>query len=191
MQSVTNHRQKLDRLLAKHSLAKQQVLAEKKVFREAESRVTNVEDAQKLVQSVAETIQESAHRQISSVVTRCLEAVFGEEAYQFKICFEKKRGKTDARLVFVRDGQEVDPNDSVGGGVLDLAAFSLRLACVMLGMPKRRRLLCLDEPMKFVSKEYHPAVREMLETLADELGLQMIMVTHAAGLACGKVVELE
>jgi DNA repair exonuclease SbcCD ATPase subunit len=152
--------------------------------------VASVETAQVLVQRVSEVVQDAAHRQIAAVVSRCLEAVFGDESYEFTIAFEKKRGKTEARLVFVRDGQEVDPTGAAGGGVVDVAAFALRLACLVLARPRRRRFLALDEPMRMLSREYVPRVRALLETVCVDMGLQLLIITHNRRLATGTVVEL-
>ena len=184
------NRRRLNSLLAEHALATRQVKVEKEALQEAKAKVEDATRAQQLVQTVAEEVQNQAHRQIASVVTRCLQNVFGDEAYQFRVRFVQKRGKTEAELVFARDGKEIDPMDAAGGGVIDVCAFALRLACLVLARPKRRRLLVLDEPFRFVSREFIPAVRQLLESLAKEMELQIIAVTHNQGLCCGKVVEL-
>jgi DNA repair exonuclease SbcCD ATPase subunit len=143
-------------------------------------------EAQKIVQALAESIQQEAHGRIAGVVSRCLAAVF-EDPYEFRIVFEQTRGRTEARLVFVRDGVEVNPIDSSGGGVVDVAAFALRLSCLMLSRPARRRVVVMDEPFRFVSKAYRPAVAVLLEQLAKELAVQFIIVTHFPELAIGRV----
>jgi DNA repair exonuclease SbcCD ATPase subunit len=138
---------------------------------------------------VAETIQEEAHDRIAGVVTRCLAAVF-DDPYEFHIRFERARGRTEARLVFVREGREVNPTDASGGGVVDVAAFALRLSCLMLARPACRRVVVLDEPFKFVSADRRANVRAMLEGLAVDLGVQFIMVTHIEALECGTIIRL-
>lgn len=143
-------------------------------------------EAQKIVQAIAEAIQQEAHGRIAGVVSRCLAAVF-EDPYEFRIVFEQSRGRTEARLVFARDGVEVNPIDSSGGGVVDVAAFALRLSCLMLSRPARRRVVVMDEPFRFVSKAYRPAVAMLLMQLAKELQVQFIIVTHFPELAIGKV----
>lgn len=192
MIDLASCRRKLDRLIAERSLAERQAADEKRALAEAAAAYADTEAARALVQDLAEAVQSKAHARIASVVSRCLEAVFGEdEAYRFKIDFAKARGKTEARLAFVRGGHELEPADAAGGGVLDLAAFSLRLACLAMARPKRRPFLALDEPFKMLSAEYVPAVRSLLETLAKEMGLSILLVTHNPGLQVGKVIELE
>lgn len=113
--------------------------------------------------------------------------------YKFKIKFEKKRGKTEAVPVFTRDGFEFAPTDGVGGGVLDVAAFGLRIAEVLMQRPQSRRLLVLDEPFKFPSlrKGYRERVRDLLVTLAEELDFQIVIVTHDPTFEVGRVVNLD
>lgn len=155
----------------------------------AKQKEIDADEAQVIVQSVAATVQEQAHAKIASVVSRCLEAVF-DEPYQFEIHFERKRGKTEARLVFVRNGCEFSPMDSSGGGVLDVAAFALRVACLMLSIPAKRKTIILDEPFKFVSIEYRERIREMIEMLSAEMQIQFIIVTHISEIVCGKIVKI-
>lgn len=188
--SLATVRTRLDRLLSEYEHAKRQVGEEARTLEKSRERVADVLEAQKLVQGVAEAVQHQAHQRIASVVSRCLETVFGDDAYEFRINFEQKRGKTEARLLFVRDGVEMDPTDACGGGVVDLAATSLRLACLILSRPQRRRLLVLDEPWKHLSAEYRPAMRELVVALSKEMGIQFIIVTHSSEFRIGKVVEL-
>lgn len=165
------------------------LIEEEKAFKQVASEYENICTAQKITQQVAESVQENAHKQISAVVSKCLETVF-DEPYEFQIKFDQKRGKTEARLVFVRDGNEIDPTTAAGGGVIDIAAFALRLACLILSQPRRRKLMILDEPFRFVSAGHRERVREMIETLSRDLEMQFIQVTHIQELVLGNVIEL-
>ena len=142
------------------------------------------------MQKVAAAVQENAHRNLAAVVTRALEAVGYD--YEFRFRFERKRGKTEAKPVFVRDGQEIDPLRGSGLGPVDVAAFALRVAAVVFQRPARRRLVVLDEPFKHVSARggYRARVRAMVEAVSKETGVQIIMVSHADELVCGKVIDL-
>ncbi len=144
---------------------------------------------QQIITTLAREVQQKVHQRISSVVSTCLEAVF-DDPYEFKIEFEQKRGATVANLKFVRNGRELSPMEASGGGAVDVAAFALRAACLVLHRPVLQRVLLLDEPFKFVSKEYQPAIRSMLEQLARDLKIQIIMVTHNEAYETGKVIEL-
>ena len=184
-------RRKADRLLGEYVLASRQIKQERESLQEATESVSAALEAQQVIQGVAQEVQQRAHNRISEVVSRCLEAVFGEEAYGFFIKFHQKRGKTEAELVLVRDGQEMNPLKSTGGGVVDICSLSLRLACLVLSVPKKRQFLALDEPAKHLSKQYRPAVRQLIQALSHEMGIQFLLITHSDELRIGSVVELD
>lgn len=143
------------------------------------------EEAIEWVTGVIGAMQAVTHERIATVVTRCLAFVFGPDAYAFAIRFEDK-GKV--RFELTRGGESFDPDDQVGGGVLDVAAFALRLAVVTC--LHAAKILVLDEPFRFVSREYRPAVARLLDVVAAEFGVQIIMVTHAEEMVCGRVIQL-
>lgn len=174
---------------AKYSIAKSLINQTAQGATEAKKENEAAIEAQKITQMVAETIQQEAHNQIAGVVSQCLSSVF-DDPYEFKIKFERARGKTEAHLIFVRDGEEINPIDSSGGGVVDVAAFALRISCLMLTRPPRRRVVVLDEPFRFVSQKYRGGVRTMLTELSKDLNIQFIMITHIKELAIGKVIDI-
>lgn len=183
-------RRQVDRLLADRRAAIADVRREKEALAAAEQDAQDLTEARRVLQAVAAAVQRQAHRRLASVVTRCLKAVFQDDAYAFKVKFIEKRGKTEAELKFVRGGLELDPLDAAGGGVCDVASMGLRLSCLMLARPPLRRLLILDENFKHLSSEYRPAVRRLIERLATELGVQFVLVSHSTELRIGKVIRI-
>jgi DNA repair exonuclease SbcCD ATPase subunit len=190
MTELEQYRRKANKLTADRRHALRRVKEERIALEAAKVHVENATKAQAFVQEIAQGVQQQAHAKIAGVVSRCLSAVFGDDAPSFEIKFEQKRGKTEARLVFVKDGEEMDPKGSSGGGCIDVASFALRLACLVLTKPSPRRLLLLDEPFRFVSKDYLPNVAQLLRELAAEMGVQMVIVTHLDDLSVGKVVQI-
>ncbi len=156
----------------------------------AKDDLKHAAECQVLIQTAAQAVQERAHNQIAAVVTKCLRTVF-EDDYEFRIDFEKKRGKTEARLLFLKGGKEEDPMDGSGGGVLDVASFALRLSCIMLRRPRGRKILILDEPFKNVNGENNrDRAAALLTALAEEFDVQIIMATGDDWLKIGTVVEV-
>lgn len=186
---TTDLRKNVDAKLAAFHTARSMYRSERAALRTAEADTAAARTALALAQQVAMSVQEQAHRQIADVVSRSLEAVF-DEPYEFRIRFEQKRGRTEASLVFARDGVDVDPLTASGGGVVDVAAFALRLSALLLSRPPVRRLLVMDEPFRFVSVEYRERVGMLLERLADELDFQFIVVTHMEELKTGTIIQL-
>jgi len=155
----------------------------------ARTLLEDTRSANDLARGVARDIQAKVCGCVAGVVSRCLEAVF-DEPYEFKMDFVEKRGRTEVELTFEKNGQVVDPLSASGGGVVDVASFALRLAAILLSGPKTRRILVLDEPFKFLSRVYRPKIHQLLEDLAKEMGVQIIMVTHIEELQTGTIVEV-
>jgi len=187
--NLTAIRKSVDKVKQERALVLRQIKDETAQLEHYKQVYSNAEEGQQLLQTAAQAVQQQAHKKIAAVVTRCLETVF-DEPYEFKIHFERKRGRTEARLVFERDGYEIDPITASGGGVIDVAAFALRLACLILNKPRLRKVMLLDEPFKFVSAEYIHNVRHLLEGLSKDFKVQFIIVTHIEGLKTGKIIRI-
>lgn len=183
-----NQRALLDKAKFKYDHAVQAVEDETVRLEEVSKSLVHHKQAVEIVQLVAQSVEQAVHSKIANVVTRCLEAVF-DDAYHLVIEFTRKRNRTEAVIQFERNGMLVDPMSASGGGVVDVAAFALRVACLTL-QKDLEQVLVLDEPFKFLSKEYRPRVRQLLETLSQELGVQILMITHLDVLRTGKVIEM-
>lgn len=187
--SLTNYKKQIQSAVKELNDASTILKAEQSALDMCKDKAEAYKEAQEIVQELVATIQQQAHHQIANVVSKCLQLVF-EEPYTFKIEFHRKRGKTEAALSFERNGECVDPLSASGGGVVDVAAFALRLSCVLLSKPQARPLLVLDEPFKFVSAEYISNVKNMLEVLSNETGVQFVIVTHLRELQLGTIIDL-
>ena len=186
-------RKKLDLLLVQYQFAQKQADQERRILNLSETRVGDVAAAQRYLQDIAQATQQSVHRRLASVVTRCLKAVFGDGAYEFEIDFVRRRGRTEADMWFVRkDGKKLDPLTEAEGGAVDVASLGLRLACLMLSQPELRRLIVLDEPLKNLNGlEFQDKAAQLILSLAEDLGVQFIIVTDDDWLKVGNVVNLD
>lgn len=151
-------------------------------------KAADIEQAQILFQKTAAIIQKEVHSKISTLVTRCMKAIFDDD-FEFIINFEQKRGKTEAELIIKKQGNEEDPLFG-SGGELDVASFALRLSALLLQQPPLRRILILDEPFRCVDAAKRPRLRMLLEALSTELDIQIIMITHDKNFHIGKVITI-
>lgn len=142
------------------------------------NRIKLLEQAQAFLQKVAQDTQSQLKFQIEDIVNLALETCFPNE-YQFQLQFNIARGKTDAELVFLsqKTGRPIDPMNASGGGVVDLTAFALRIASYALEQGADH-VIILDEPFRFISRDLQARAGEILKTLSEKLGLQILMVTH-------------
>jgi DNA repair exonuclease SbcCD ATPase subunit len=169
--------------------AQQMAAAERQALTRIKCDINAILEAQNFLQELAQQVQQQAHTQIGQVVTRCLQAVFSEQRYELRIKFTKMRGRTDAELHYLKDGYTVRP-ETDSGGVQDVAGLALRLASLNLAVPQMDKVLILDEPFGGVSQTNLPRIADLILTLAKELGMQFIIVTHNEALNIGKVVQL-
>ena len=135
-------------------------------------------DAQAFLQDVAQKTQSKLKLQIEDIVNLALETCFPNE-YEFRIDFNVSRGKTEAELIFLSKltGNKIDPMNASGGGVVDLTSFALRIACYTLQY-NINNVIVLDEPFRFISRDLQDKAGQILKSLSQKLGLQIIMVTH-------------
>ena len=113
---------------------------------------------------------------IEEMISVALQAVF-EDDYQFIIDFNIKRNRPEAKISLKIRGEEVDPKDSVGGGVLDVASFALRVVLWSIQNPRSSNTIVLDESFKFLHGNLENA-SQLLKKLSKDLGLQFIIVTQ-------------
>jgi ABC-type cobalamin/Fe3+-siderophores transport system ATPase subunit len=132
--------------------------------------------ARSVVQIVAEQTQKKLEYHISNLVSMALASVF-PEPYIFQLRFVQKRNKTEAELIFSKNGNETDDIlNSGGGGVADIASIALRIS--LWSIKKTRPTLILDESLKFLhSPEYQEKASQMLKEVSEKLGLQIIIVS--------------
>lgn len=173
--NIQNYKQKLSEAKGQKNYIQQQLDTK---IKEHDRLVGYQEDhlqAQAFLQSIAQKTQEQLKYHIKDIVQLAIDSVFPGET-EFDIEFEIKRGKTEARLVFTEHGEEIDPLDASAGGFVDIASLGLRIASWTLG--DTRPVIILDEPFKYIDKERKPLAVQILRELSDELGLQMVIVTH-------------
>lgn len=134
-----------------------------------------------LIIETANRVQLDVAERISSIVSLALSSTGFD--YEFRVNFVQRRGTTEADLLFVKNGEELDPMSCSGGGALDIASFALRIA--LWSLNKTSNVFILDEPFKFLSLDLQENAGNMLHALAEKFGLQIIMVSHNERIIAG------
>ena len=140
------------------------------------------EQAREIVREVGLATQQQLQVHISDIVSLALESVF-DDPYELVVEFIQRRNKTECDLHFERDGHQMKPLDSSGYGAVDVASLALRIASWSMQAPKKRNVIILDEPLRFLSEDKQERASQMIKELSDRLGIQFIIVTHNATLA--------
>lgn len=133
-----------------------------------------------LLETTSKMAREKARELLETTATTALQYVFGQN-FSASIELKTSAGKSSADIYVVTDmgnGNVVKarPENSCGGGVVDIVSIALRIA--MKKLMNVNGPLILDEPGKHVSAEYSVKLAEFLKYISVKFGIQIIFVTH-------------
>lgn len=124
-------------------------------------------------------LEDSMEKNVASMAdlaTTGLRYVIPDQELTFKIKQEHKHNRVAMKFVLEHDGTEGDPLHSYGGGAAVIISLILRIAVMQrLGMGN---LLILDESMVALANVYVPAAASFMRKLAEQAGVNILMVTH-------------
>jgi DNA repair ATPase RecN len=146
-----------------------------------------LEQVTALLSQTAEQARQDATLQIEHIVTSALQAIFGP-TFRFKVELVQKGGRAEAEFYVESSYGEGEPlrtkpQDSRGGGVVDVVSLALRIAMLESYRPRLTGPLVLDEPGKHVSDDYIQGVAAFVVQVSEHARRQVLMVTHNAHLA--------
>lgn len=144
-----------------------------------------LEGARNFLQVISEETRNRVTSGLESVVTMCIQAVFGYD-YSFRISPDTKRNATVIDFLIVdNSGDEeilLPPETNFGGGMIDTISIGLRFGLLkVLAIPPKTPMI-LDEPAKMVSEDRIQSIASLINELARTFDKQVIMVTHRDGL---------
>ena len=164
------------RLAGQRDVLQKQLEEATKGLDESKDALLVMEQAREVLIKVALQMQGRLSYHISSIVTMALDAVFPGK-YEFECVFIPKRGRSECYFYIVdKKGNKNDPMSSVGGGLVDVLSFSLR--CSFWSLQKNQPVFFLDEPFKFLSSDLQASAYQMMKTVSEKLGLQIVIVSH-------------
>ena len=179
---LTQIRRRLEQEKGSFTMLRKKLHAYNDEISELEKKKQDIELARGLIREVGFKTQEQLQYHISDITSLALSAVF-EDPYELKVSFVQRRDKMECDLTFTRNGVELDPLNSSGYGAVDVASLALRVASWSMQRPRRRNIIILDEPLKYLSEDMQVFAGKMIKELSDKLGLQFIIVTHEPLLA--------
>lgn len=168
-----------DRLLQERALQRARLEAIREDARTLEQVIV-------LLKETSDYAREQARQAIEGLVAHSLRGVFGPD-FGFRIELKESAGRPQAEFYVTSslagERLETRPEESRGGGVVDVVALGLRIAMLETHRPTLDGPLVLDEPAKHVSDDFIQAVATFLREVANHFGRQVLMVTHNRHLA--------
>jgi DNA repair exonuclease SbcCD ATPase subunit len=173
----------LEELKERVKAASYQIEANNKLLGRAQKDLENCSDqmsslilAGNLLKTIGEQQREKTISTFERVVTLALKEIFDSE-YQFKIeVTADKRVSTKFKLV--KGSEEMDLLTAVGGGVVNVVSFVLKVLILASVRPKRQQVMYLDEQFNNVSADFRPKVAKLLKSFSEQLGIQFVLITH-------------
>lgn len=133
-----------------------------------------------LLNKFADERQDSVYGRLEELVTQGLTQIFQEDLrLVVRTKQVGKRADVEFKIVSKYGDYEIETDimGARGGGVAAIAGFLMQVIVVLLtDAPK---VLFLDETFAQVSAEYEPRLAEFVSELADEMGMQFVIVTHS------------
>lgn len=179
LQELKDNLQKLKGKREKVTEELEQAKRDSRIYRR---ELRTAEKAQLLVQLVAQQTQDQLRYQLTELPRLALQSVF-DDAYDFDVTFEIKRGKVEVEFWFVRDGVRINPKKNSGQGAVDIAGMALRPALWSLRVPRNRPTIWLDEPFKHLkgadaNRRALAMLKEICKPRAERNwpGLQIVMI---------------
>ena len=152
-----------------------------------EREIVDLSERSCLLQKVGELLRALLDRfvadqvhDIESIVTDGLQAIFHDQVLKFQAEISAKYNKVSIDFS-LRQGDgplaiEGKPLDSFGGGPSSVASLLLRILTLL--RLHRRPVLFLDETLSAVSDEYVDQTGQFLRRLAEQVGVDILLVTH-------------
>lgn len=146
------------------------------------------QQVEEFLKKMSTTLRKDTITRLETIITTALQHILGEDI-SFKI--ETPNDKPEAYFYVVNDYNgtiiQNEPEDSRGGGIIDIVSVALRLAVAELC--NIQGPLILDEPAKHLSVEYKDNFASFLRMIRDEFNRQIIIITHDRTLAeCGDCI---
>jgi DNA repair exonuclease SbcCD ATPase subunit len=145
-----------------------------------EQRVDALQRASALLQSLSNLSRERVSKHLSEIVSTALQYVYGSDfKFELELVTDKRGNTTVEYYVTSGDGIRTRPQDSRGGGVVDVISIALRIGVLLLmNNPPLPGPIILDEPGRHLDQESAVRFAEFLKYISSTTGRQFIVVTH-------------
>ena len=169
-------KEKLNKAIIKRQSNIELLVQRKQRLEEIKTETEEVLKSLSVCQEVAKEVQSQLSVKIETITNLGLETLFGDE-YSFKLEYVTARGKTEVEFnLYDKMGNQIDPMVQSGGGLVDAMTLCLRIA--VYNISHVDNTIVFDEAMKFLLKGFREKAAELIHTLSERLGLQIIEVTH-------------
>ena len=140
--------------------------------------------------SVSANYRDQLCNLFTSLVTEALTSIF-EKDIRFNIKLYSYRNEPAIDVSVIENNLEVDPQKSCGGGLNDIISFVIKI--IFIYLKKSSKIIILDEPLKFLSRDYIEQSSNFIREISKRMNIQIILVSHKPDLeiSCDKLINIE
>ncbi len=146
-----------------------------------QTHYNNLRKAHFILIKVSEDTQKTFKAQIEKLVLMVIQAVYTDRNFtKFILQFEEKRNQLECTLL-VQEGdyEPENPKNVMGGGMVDLISFAMRIVLWSMEKPRSRNVFFLDEPLKNgLDKQQKARAIQVFKEISEKLNIQLIIITH-------------
>lgn len=137
--------------------------------------------------AIGEFTQADITNYLEDTVSLAINIIPSEHPLRFITKYETRRNQPELDL-YVQEGTREPvpllPNiDMVGNSIEELAAFASKLCMLSIHDPLPEPFMIQDEPFRSLKEENFQFATKVIKGLQEELGMQMIILTHREELA--------
>lgn len=143
-----------------------------------------LEKTQDLLRNLLQRCLTQEIKPIEEFCTYGLKQVFFDRDLAFKVVH--KESASDVNFEFkILDGLDLElpVEDSVGGSVLEVTSFMLRVLLIM--RLNKERFIFMDEFFTGMGSDYRPALMQLMKLLAHRFNFVLVLVTHETDFQSG------
>jgi DNA repair exonuclease SbcCD ATPase subunit len=147
-----------------------------------ETDIQKYHEARQLFIECAKFSREKTVSRVEKNLTAALRAVFQDPSMEFKVEITEKRSILHADFLVCFDVKgkrvEADPLEAKGGSIVDVVTTGLILVFLTTYRPKKRQVLFLDEPGKYLDHDRRMRYGQWLARISHDLKVQLTIITH-------------
>lgn len=135
-----------------------------------------------VISKVVEKTQQNFKDRVESLTTLMIRSIF-DEPFEFKLIFEEKNNQLECRPAVFDNNDEYRADTDMGGSIVDVISFALRIILWSVENPQTRAVFFLDEPFRFVGRNTMlDRCGKLLRDISYKLNVQLIIITHESHL---------
>ena len=158
--NTRNYKKLLDDKKTELSLLKNQRCEKNTLIEEKKIYLEKISKAKWLLSEAVSRTQNNFKNYVENLVTLAINSVFQDRVFKFLVDFKIKRNKPECSLLVQEgDSEPYLPKDEMGGSIVDIITFALRIVLHSLNTNKTRNVILNRYALFVYMKDFYHVMR--------------------------------